>query len=125
MTSYIETEKRARVARGLSNGIFFFGLAIIHYFNRWWPDIMLLFAIQFFIRFGFQKKIVTCITSVVVTLGIYFLVRLGEIFPHLQVSPAVIVFVGIGIITLIRGFSGKDNSTIRSIVVEKRGEENQ
>jgi len=101
--------KTKKLARAVSNGIFFLGLATISYFKMWWPEIMLVLAAYIVSRFWIMKKPLLLITGLVVTLGIYIGERFTTFFPELDIPPMTLVFIVLAIIVFTRCIFEKDS----------------
>ena len=77
-------------ATQISTGLLLLGLAIIAYFDAWWPQIMLVIGVSLAVRQILVKKIYDGILSLVIFGGIF-----ATLFYHLPYLPVIFVIAGL------------------------------
>jgi hypothetical protein len=91
----------------LSAVLFLFGLALISFFNYWWPGIILVIAVAGIFRTILVGNFLASFAYLIIFGGIFLLAQFEHIRPHMEgtwILPAIFVLLGLYI--LLRCFIG-------------------
>lgn len=92
-------------ATSIASGIFLLGLAVIAYYDQWWPYIMLPIGISLAIRQSLLKNFYDALISLFIFIGIFVTV-------YYNLSWLPVLFVVAGLYVLFKALQTEPETTV-------------